>query len=310
MEGILTNIEFNPDCAWLNYCLYLYYDMEFDSIINYPFLVRQLDTGSKILRVRAHSKDNQEFKHIHELSYPPNDRVGLMRANLKGEPMFYGSVFSIIDDRIDSPRMTCLFETTSIVTDDTFVGKRAFTYSVWVTDRPLNLFIIPTFEENTHEEFAWFFSLWKSLITEFGLTEEQVNELRKLSEKFSFTSESEDEKYSCYRYTATFTKQLLYANPEIDGIMYPSVKLKDIKMGINIAIKPEVADSALNFKSCSICHLFKRSKKQQTLLFFKHSRLRGNRKLYYVPDTSYYNDIKYLSEKDPTYEIGKLKFEY
>ena len=79
--------------------------------------------------------------------------------------------------------------------------------------------------------------MWEKLISDFKLSEEIVNELKELSQKISFIAKNEEEEKECYTYTATFTKALLDAHPEIDGIMYPSVKLLDEGMVIYVALR-------------------------------------------------------------------------
>ena len=223
---------------------------DYANITQITLLVRKLDIGTKVIRVRQHSQENQLFKYRKDLSYPPKEKVKLARANMDGQPMFYGAVFSNFCIN-DNPRLTCLFETNREVLDDTFVGKE-------------------------------------------------------LSRHFSLTGEKKEEENS-YAYTADFTTHLFKTHPEIDGIIYPSARLKEEGIGVNVAIRPEVIDNAFELKACSVCRYFKRNKKQQLILNYKHSRFRQNGKIYYVIDREFYRDLDF---KNTEYDFKTLQFKY
>ena len=97
------------------------------------------------------------------------------------------------------------------------------------------------------------------------------------------------------------------AASEIDGIIYPSVRLKEEGIGVNVAIRPEVIDDAFELKACSVCRYFKRNKKQQLILNYKHSRFRQNGKIYYVIDREFYRDLDF---KNTEYDFKTLQFKY
>ena len=82
---------------------------DYANITQITLLVRRLDIGTKVIRVRQHSQENQLFKYRKDLSYPPKEKVKLARANMDGQPMFYGAVFSNFCIN-DNPRLTCLLE--------------------------------------------------------------------------------------------------------------------------------------------------------------------------------------------------------
>lgn len=280
---------------------------DFSNIVRIALLVRRLDIDTKIIRVRRHSQENQLFKYKKELSSPPKESVGLARANLKGQPIFYGAVFS--DFCIsDTPRLTCLFEASREVLDDYFVGKLDLTYSLWINKREINLFVIPVFDSYPHpaKDFEWYFELWKKLMKDNAISEEQIEVLKELSRHFSFTGEWDKEQNS-YAYTADFTARLLKDYPDIDGIMYPSARLKEEGIGVNVAIRPEVIDNFFELKACTVCRYFKRNKKKQLILNYKHSRFRQNGKIYYVIDREFYRD---LDLKNAEYNFKTLQFKY
>ncbi len=272
---------------------------DYANITQITLLVRRLDIGTKVIRVRQHSQEN--------LSYPPKEKVKLARANMDGQLMFYGAVFSNFCIN-DNPRLTCLLETNKEVLDDTFVGKKDLTYSLWLNKREINLFVIPVFDSYPHpaKDFEWYYELWKELMQDDRINKEQINVLKELSRHFSLTGEKKEEENS-YAYTADFTTHLFKTHPEIDGIIYPSVRLKEEGIGVNVAIRPEVIDDAFELKACSVCRYFKRNKKQQLILNYKHSRFRQNGKIYYVIDREFYRDLDF---KNTEYDFKTLQFKY
>lgn len=206
----------------------------------------------------------------------------------------------------DNPRLTCLFETNREVLDDTFVGKKDLTYSLWLNKREINLFVIPVFDSYPHpaKDFEWYYELWKELKKDDKINKEQIKVLKELSRHFSLTGEKKEEENS-YAYTADFTTHLFKTHPEIDGIIYPSARLKEEGIGVNVAIRPEVIDNAFELKVCSVCRYFKRN--QQLILNYKHSRFRQNGKIYYVIDREFYRDLDF---KNTEYDFKTLQFKY
>ena len=276
---------------------------DYANITQITLLVRKLDIGTKVIRVRQHSQENQLFKYRKDLSYPPKEKVKLARANMDGQPMFYGAVFSNFCIN-DNPRLTCLFETNREVLDDTFVGKKDLTYSLWLNKREINLFVIPVFDSYPHpaKDFEWYYELWKELKKDDKINKEQIKVLKELSRHFSLTGEKKEEENSY-----DFTTHLFKTHPEIDGIIYPSARLKEEGIGVNVAIRPEVIDNAFELKACSVCRYFKRNKKQQLILNYKHSRFRQNGKIYYVIDREFYRDLDF---KNTEYDFKTLQFKY
>ena len=254
-------------------------------------MVRRLDIGTKVIRVRQHSQENQLFKYRKYLSYPPKEKVKLARANMDGQLMFYGAVFSNFCIMIIHV-LSCLLETNKEVLDDTFCREERFDLFTLLNKREINLFVIPVFDSYPHpaKDFEWYYELWKELMQDDRINKEQINVLKELSRHFSLTGEKKEEENS-YAYTADFTTHLFKTHPEIDGIIYPSVRLKEEGIGVNVAIRPEVIDDAFELKACSVCRYFKRNKKQQLILNYKHSRFRQNGKIYYVIDREFYRDL-------------------
>ena len=67
---------------------------DYANITQITLLVRRLDIGTKVIRVRQHSQEKSIVQNIEKyLSYPPKEKVKLARANMDGQLMFYGAVF-------------------------------------------------------------------------------------------------------------------------------------------------------------------------------------------------------------------------
>ena len=86
----------------------------------------------------------------------------------------------------DNPRLTCLFETNKEVLDDTFVGKKDLTYSLWLNKREINLFVIPVFDSYPHpaKDFEWYYELWKELMKDDKINKEQIKVLKRIVTTF------------------------------------------------------------------------------------------------------------------------------
>lgn len=87
-------------------------------------------------------------------------------------------------------------ETNKEVLDDTFVGKKDLTYSLWLNKREINLFVIPVFDSYPHpaKDFEWYYELWKELMQDDRINKEQINVLKELSRHFSLTGEKKKRK--------------------------------------------------------------------------------------------------------------------
>ena len=48
---------------------------DYANITQITLLVRRLDIGTKVIRVRQHSQENQLFKYRKDLSYPPKEKL-------------------------------------------------------------------------------------------------------------------------------------------------------------------------------------------------------------------------------------------
>ena len=61
------------------------------------------------------------------------------------------------------------------------------------------------------------------------------------------------EEENSYAYTADFTTHLFKTHPvKLMEIIYPSARLKEEGIGVNVAIRPEVIDNAFELKACSV----------------------------------------------------------
>lgn len=254
-----------------------------------------------------------EYKYQKDVSYPPVNYARLMRANFDNQPMFYGSLFPLeYTAQQDIPRLTCLAETCEELWDKNFVGKKEITFSLWMAKRPIRLFVIPIFDSYKKPvvEFEWYFNLWENIMSEHNTSNEIRNSLKELSKQFSFIPKNKEEAKSCYSYTANFTQNLLSQRVDIDGIVYPSARLGQDGIGINVAIRPTVIDSSFELRACYICHLFKRTSEHQLILTYKKSHIQQNGKIKYLLDKEYFHCVDYKNLICPDFRLKELNFKY
>ena len=97
---------------------------------------------------------------------------------------------------------------------------------------------------------------------------------------------------------------------DIDGIVYPSARLGQDGIGINVAIRPTVIDSSFELRACYICHLFKRTSEHQLILTYKKSHIQQNGKIKYLLDKEYFHCVDYKNLICPDFRLKELNFKY
>lgn len=233
------------------------YDV-FRSIKDYeiPIVRYTIYQGSSLIRQRI-NQPGKNFSHVSELSYPPIIVTPMERANLPGHPMFYACSFpSEINEYAPIPRVIALEETSSFMRDKTKLGIERATVSRWSVIKPIELIALPymgTYERACPDllqiKKEWIDAINKCVVPRDAL--ELVHYMAKEISK-DFTKKEQ------YFKIANFIYYLLNINKktkDADGIIYPSVPAQGA--GFNVAIKPDVVDSRIEFSKASICHLIK-----------------------------------------------------
>lgn len=230
----------------------------FCSIEDYeiPIVRHTIYPGSSLIRQRV-NQPGKNFSHVSDLSYPPINVTPMERANLPGHPMFYACSFpSEINENAPIPRVIALEETSSFMRDKTKSGIERATVSRWSVTKQIELIALPytgTYERACPDLLnirkGWIEAINKGVVPQDAL--DLVHYMAKeISKDFTRIEQ--------YFKIANFVYYLLNTNKktkDADGIIYPSVPAQGA--GFNVAIKPEVVDSKIEFSNASICHLLK-----------------------------------------------------
>lgn len=195
-----------------------------------------IEPGAIISRIRKGNGYNSRK----DLSYPPVEACrSCQRANLPNRTMFYGTIADSESPTVDN-RVIAISECSSLARE----GKKSkgierFTISNWCTTKTIRLATIV--DDNVFEDIRNNTLLQgaKSIYNEFKILPEYDEYARFVAAEFSKPVENDYE----YLISAAIADAYVHLS-NFDGIMYPSVRIGG-QAGMNIALKPDVADSSL-----------------------------------------------------------------
>ena len=195
-----------------------------------------IEPGAIISRIRK----GNGYKSRKDLSYPPVEACrSYQRANFPNSTMFYGTISDSESPTVDN-RYIAISECSSLArAGKESKGIERFTISNWCTTKALRLAAIvdnKVFEEirnNTLLQSA------KSIYNKFIILPEYDEYARFVATEFSKPVEKDYE----YLISAAIADAYVHQS-NFDGVMYPSVRTGG-QAGMNIALKPKVADSSL-----------------------------------------------------------------
>ena len=195
-----------------------------------------IEPGAIITRIRK----GTGYLSLEEMSYPPvNICNSCQRANLPHNSMFYGTISDSKSPTVDN-RAIAISECSTLARKGKLSkGVERFTISNWLTIKPLQLATIvddKVFEGINDNKML---QLAKEKFEEFKLLPEYDEYARFVADEFSKPVENDYE----YLISAAIADAYVHQT-NFDGIMYPSVRLGG-QAGMNIALKPEIADSSL-----------------------------------------------------------------
>lgn len=232
----------------------------FHSVNNVPVMTFNVEIDAFLIRQRINEKD-RFFELESELSYPPSGSCReYNRANIPYNPMFYSSI--TIEENALYARIVALMETSDFLKNVESCGIERSTISKWNVIKTLNLLALPfcddyqrsnPFIDTIKEKWKKNMSFIKNKNSEDAI--ELIEYMSKEISKPFNDSES-------YFKIANFVYYLLYINQStlhFDGIIYPSVS--SAGEGVNVVLKPEIADKKLQFKSASLCNIAKKGSK-------------------------------------------------
>ena len=232
-----------------------------------PLIIVDLEVGSCVFRLRLNT-EGEEFKTIHEISYPPTEFTKYGRANISGHPMFYGCTFGLDQTTVD-PRVVTLLETSEFVKNDINSGIERSTFTKWDVIKKLQLLALP-FSHNYKRAIAdimYIQNEWSKEIKKVDMNQDALELVEFMSDEIARDCCGDTD----YFKISNFVYFLLYLNQNtsiFDGIIYPSAPAEG--EGYNVVLKPESVDKKLKFSSALLCYLIK-NKKQEQLCSVKHS---------------------------------------
>ena len=191
----------------------------------------------KLIRFRRHSNGENLFDQSEQLTYRKDilNIKNFGRANEPGQGFFY------CNDHKN--HTTGISEAVSIFRGNSNSEEEILTIGVWDVKKPLKLALILPTAENKGKNAE--FDEMKKFYNGFEESED-FEELKKFNEFIAkeFTLDLQKHK-SNYKITCAFSNYIKEKFPEVDGILYASVKSEF--QGTNIVLWPEVADEKLEF---------------------------------------------------------------
>lgn len=232
----------------------------FKTIGRIPAIAANLKVGTCLHRTRM----GRGYYSSMDLTYKkPRLCTTMQRASLPNESVFYGC---LADDQrhLENGRALGLLECSSLARDMNAFGREYVTASVWTVTSPIRVvsFITDQTYANTKklsEQVKFFINLYRKEHAHVSSFERRAG----LVIDREFCKIVEDNRD--YLITATLVHDMLYdPNDNYDAVIYPSVQARG-DLGLNIAIKPTVADSKL--KIWRIIDQTHYRKNDQTLLW-------------------------------------------
>jgi len=193
----------------------------------------------KIIRYRKHNEDNRNdlFNTSEDLSYRKDilNISNFGRANEPGQGFFYCN-----DNKNQD---TGISEIVSVLRGNHDSEEEVLTIGAWNLMQSLKLAIIlPLKSSFLSQEDLKNMKKFYSQIAEGNKLEEIKKLVNFIAEEYYLDIDKDN---SNYKITAAFSNYVRNVFPEIDGIMYSSIKSEHT--GINIVLWPEIVDSKLEF---------------------------------------------------------------
>lgn len=212
--------------------------------------------GRKILRSRINEK-NETFERVMDLTYPPAQYAKLNRLSADGEPMFYGSLFSRSSAANNCyPRIVNILEICDPFRRMDVDGSIMTTVGNWVTNRDLRLLAFPL------ASYSRSFAESRDIRAQYDKIKGYYTKESRNFAKYIGCLLSRERRPCLYEITSVVAHYVLYDDPNtnsFDGVLYPSVKTAG--EGLNVCLKPNVADEALTFLGARKQELVKHGEK-------------------------------------------------
>ena len=234
------------------------------SMSDVPAIKATVVEGTTIARARP----GRGFSQPHQLTYrPANKCSNFQRATLLGETAFYGCLAEDQRHNENARAISVAESATLSRMGKESVGREYLTIGLWTITKPLSVISFVTDEtypkvKNRHlDMFRLEYTKRKKYYTP-----QQIAFSCFLNQEFSKVVNA-DENYK-YKITAQICHDAFYVledniGQHFDAIVYPSVQMGG-QAGLDIAIRPDVADKVLQLSHVIETSFFK--KREQSIL--------------------------------------------
>lgn len=219
------------------------------SQLRYPIILSNAVAGSYVTRARR----GKGYRDKQDMSYKPSSLCKTyQRATLPNQTVFYG-IISDDERHLENARAIGVSEC-SVLADNGYnsIGREYISVSQWVTTE--NIAVACIISANSFKDVhnnRLLENLRQDFINKHNDDEEALFVSDFIVDEFSkkVTRGHDNE----YKISALYTDMLLYG-AGFEAVAYPSVKLGG-QAGLNIAIRPDVADSKLTlFRIAEQCY--------------------------------------------------------
>lgn len=230
-----------------------------------PIMRSEYHEGKIIYRARPNNNEDEDFQNISDLSFKPEQYNNTyQRASTPNQTMFYGALIpedardNNDDTIINDERIIGAFEVVDFLRNlQIKEGEKVISYGVWRVNSIISTLSV------IHSNIEILKVNWlKTIATEFYNELENLPEFREktpivqdfLANEFSkHVAEGKDYNYMI---SGLFSNKACELG--VDGILYPSVKMKG--EGLNIALTPECVNSKLSLVGAIKCKIYKKCK--------------------------------------------------
>lgn len=234
----------------------------FREVGDIAYMAHDLEKGRIIMRARP-SEPNTIFNKRSDYSFKPQSHnKTYQRASTPGQTRFYGCVVPeiVLPGELENARITGLLETMPWLTDKSKSGYAKISYGRWEVEEDLTLLAVVH-----HRQFYSKNNFTRSLVQGYEkFLDSHKNEIAVRSQMFTEFLADEYAKpvnnHFEYMISAIFSEIATnYSKRDIDGILYPSVKVSGD--GYNVALTPKACEK-ISLRAAGECSVY--SKKDYT----------------------------------------------
>lgn len=222
---------------------------------------------------------------LSHLSYKPQEQNNkYQRASTTHKTIFYGCIVAPGQDE-SFTRIISACEVSPLLRDDNrrkateSIGRHKLIYSKWTVEKTIRLAAIvyhPDYYKKGNTIFDEMYEHFNYGIThDKRLDETQKEDFFKIN--FFFANEFADPK-SDYFWSAIFTEVL--CEHGFEGVIYPPVRADGL-LGMNVAIRPNIVDEKLKFRTGAECTIFK-NKMRCYIPVSRYIEINNNQELVYT----------------------------